>query len=83
MPDACAEIWHATQEREQLVHDLTATMNQIGSHLDEIRNLQTQYDMLVRANASACIRLSVCGSIRLLLPSCATWSIMSVNPCLA
>ncbi len=57
--DADLAIWHPTQERERQVQNLDAKMHQIGSHLDEIRNLKTQYDMLVRANAAARIRLSV------------------------
>ena len=40
-------------------------MHQIGSHLDEIKNLQTQHNMLVRTNAAARIRLSV--RLRLIL----------------
>ena len=50
---------HPAQERERLVQDLNGKMNQIASHLDEIRNLRTQYDMLVKANAATRIRLSV------------------------
>ncbi len=59
MRDAHLEIWHPTQEQDRQIQDLDAKMHQIGSLLDEIRNLKTQYDMLVRANAAARIRLSV------------------------
>ena len=52
-----------TQDRERLSAELNEKMNAIGRHLDEIKNLKTQHDMLVKTNAATRVRLSVSGCI--------------------
>jgi hypothetical protein len=47
------------QDRERLSAELNEKMNAVGRHLDEIKNLKTQHDMLVKTNAAARVRLSV------------------------
>ena len=47
------------QDRERLSAELQDNMTAIGRHLDEIKDLKTQHDMLVRSNAATRVRLSV------------------------